>query len=467
MKRKTLTIFSMFLFISSTYGQEIKIQELLHGKQCRTIIEQAKLNEQPDTLDFETLYLYGQAFEGVFQYREALAHYDLCFRMDSTHSGLLNTMARTAMNLGRAPAAEKYFKMILENDSTDFYTNYQLARLYHQTGEYQQAMEIYDYLLEQDETNVTILRNLGDCCLKLEDMEYAIYYYHGAWSNNPENAALASTLINLMMNMSFFYGEQIIHLCDEALSYNPGNRMLLQNKAMALYVNKYYEQSDSLYTQLLLEGDSSYLTLKYGGAARYNAGLYYSSVELLELAYDKDTTSIDVCLLLGSALGKTYDRKRALELLDQAERNMAPLPAHTYQLALYRAETLKKDGNFKKSSEIYYDLWKENNKRLKCLYEILTSDGYIRLTPEATEEERQKALFINMLFATEFLRTEEDPVALSFSRHLLNAFYEDMFFRGIEELPALAPDGKKSTVKASEIKALIDLIPEDTAPSLQ
>ena len=81
---------------------------------------------------------------------------------------------------------------------------------------------------------------------------------------------------------------------------------------------KQFVQADSVYSSLLADGDSTYLTLKYGGASKYYAGLYMPSVDILDMAYEQDTTSVEVCLLLGSALGKTYDRKRAYDLFDRA-----------------------------------------------------------------------------------------------------------------------------------------------------
>ena len=74
---------------------------------------------------------------------------------------------------------------------------------------------------------------------------------------------------------------------------------------------------------MLADGDSTYLTLKYGGASKYYAGLYMPSVDILDMAYEQDTTSVEVCLLLGFRLwGKTYDRKRAYDLFDRAEKGI-------------------------------------------------------------------------------------------------------------------------------------------------
>ena len=78
-------------------------------------------------------------------------------------------------------------------------------------------------------------------------------------------------------------------------------------------------KADTVYSGLLAEGDSSFINLKYAGASRYMSGHAIDAVEPLELAYEIDSTDVETVLLYGATLGKTYDRKRAYQLFDQAE----------------------------------------------------------------------------------------------------------------------------------------------------
>ena len=109
-------------------------------------------------------------------------------------------------------------------------------------------------------------------------------------------------------------GQGALQVCDTALFYNPDNSQIRQSKGMALYMTKDYKQADSVYTDLLADGDSSFLNLKYAGAARYMSGHALDGVELLEKAYEIDSTDVETVMLYGASLGKTYDRKRAYEL---------------------------------------------------------------------------------------------------------------------------------------------------------
>ncbi len=376
----------------------------LNKKQFREILQEAEPLSPADSADFQKMYILGQAYEGLLKYREAYQVYTHCFRMDSLNVDLMNTLGRTAVNLGKAKDAQFYFRQVLENDSSNFYANHQLARLYFQSGDYEQAADQYHLLEEQDPENPAILKSLGDCYIKMEETMIGASYYYSAYDRNKENAGLASLLINTQLRMGGDFVVEALSLCDTALFYNPDNMQLLSNKGMALYINKKYAEADTIYTYLLEKGDSTYMNLKYGGSVRYYAGFAMNAIHPLEIAYAMDTTSVEVPLLLGSALGKTYDRKQAYEMLDVAERNMQPLPLLVTQLQLFRAETYQKDGNYAEASRLYYQVWKENPKRLDLIYKITNMYFEQKQEDYKSEENRQRGLFGSVLFVREFFK---------------------------------------------------------------
>lgn len=144
-------------------------------------------------------------------------------------------------------------------------------------------------------------------------------------------------------------GKGALQICDTALFYNPDNRQIRQSQGMALYMTKNYLKADTVYTGLLAEGDSSFLNLKYAGAARYMSGHALDAVEPLGFAYDIDSTDVETVLLYGASLGKTYDRQRAYQLFDQAEECMKPKSFFVNLLTTFRGSTLERDGRFKEA----------------------------------------------------------------------------------------------------------------------
>ena len=445
-------------------AQEFNWQDLVNRKQYAAVIAHADSLTLADSSNYEIMNAIGQAYEGMLRYQKAYDYYRLCFSMDTTNLDILNILARTATNLGRAEDAERYFHQVLSADSSNFYANYQLARLYFQLGEYEKAVDAYEKLQAQNEDNTVLYRAIGDCYTRMEQYPSATTAYFQAYNLNRENAGLAVALVNSLYRMgasSPDYISEGIAICDTALFYNPGNRQLLRSKGLGLYIVKQFVQADSVYSSLLADGDSTYLTLKYGGASKYYAGLYMPSVDILDMAYEQDTTSVEVCLLLGSALGKTYDRKRAYDLFDRAEKGLEPNRFLVNQLLAFRAETYQKDGRYKEASRLYYEAWKKNPERLDFLAAISHMYSEIDVSKFQSEEDRQRGLFILVLYMNESLK-KADERTMVFSRALLQSFYEDMFFRNVAEETMIDPDGKKSKISIVDLRNLINQLPEES-----
>lgn len=453
----------LFICVLPFVGQaqdEVSLQELVNRRQYAAVTDRVETLTANDSTDFKTMYAIGQAYEGLLRYRNAYNIYNLCFNMDTTNTDLLNTLARMAINIGKGSEAETLFRKVLDADSLNFYANHQLARLYYQTGEYEKAIAQYTTLIEYNDQNSSLLAGLGDCYTKIEQYFPATSSYFLAYNYNRENAGLASSLINSMLRLGGDYAEEALSICDTALFYTPGNKQIIRNKGMALYMNKRYANADSVYTSLMEAGDSTYITLKYGGVSRYQAGKYLDAVEPLEAAFKLDTTSVDVCLFLGSALGKTFDRKRALALFDNAEKYMQPPAAYLMQLKMFRAETYQKDGQRAIAEKMYYELWLEYPDRTDFLSNIdrLYSADLAKIENETT---RQKALFIKILYTQKAIEKKMNPEFLYFRRRDLEKIYNEMFFKQLTTMPMLAPDGKKSTISIMQIREIMNELPED------
>jgi hypothetical protein len=447
----------------STFAQQAEWRGFIDKKQFEKVILQASNLQPADSADFSKMFLIGQAYEGLLKYREAYNCYKQCYALDSTRTDMLNTLARISGYIGRANEAEKYYQQVIGYDSTNFFANYQLARLFVNKRKFSDGMKYYDFLIERDTLNIVLLRAKGDCYTLMDSLPQAAALYGSAFYKNVEDASLALVYSNTLLNLGGPNdAQEALLVCDLALSFNPEDLALRQKKAMIHFLFKDYKTSDSIYTTLMAEQDSSYLTLKYCGCSRYYTRNWYNAIEPLEKAFDKDTTAIDVCLMLGISLGKTYDAERAFELYDRAEKLMTPDEFWSNALVEYRAETYTRIGNCKKGTELYYQIWKKDNNKISALQNILACSGRKRFV-DMNDEEKQRYLFVCFLYATEAPEAEENTMRemnLSNVRSVLEKFHEEMFFKGLKSYQMIAPDNKKNTISFEKVKELIDKLPE-------
>ena len=296
----------LLLSVLSLMGQaqSLSLQELVNRKQFTQVIALADSLTAADSADYVTMSAIGQAYEGVLRYKEAYQCFRHCLSMDTTNVDALNAVARAAINFGKIAEAKRCFQKVLETDTLNFYANNQLARLYYQLGDYGQSMEYYHTLASFESDNPSILAGLADCHVKKgtgPNTLIALSLYARALEINPENIRVASSLINTLLRMGD--GKGALQVCDTALYYNPDSRQIRQSQGMALYMTKNYLKADTVYTGLLAEGDSSFINLKYAGAARYMSGHALDAVDPLEFAYEIDSTDVETVLLYGASLG--------------------------------------------------------------------------------------------------------------------------------------------------------------------
>lgn len=453
----------LFLCVLSLWGQaqSLNLQELVNKKQFQEVVARADSLTPADSADYATMSAIGQAYEGLLRYKEAYQCFSHCLKMDTNNVDALNAVARNAINFGRIAEAKQCYRKVLGTDSMNFYANYQLARLYYQLGDYGRATEHYHILASIEGENPSILTGLADCHIKRgtgPNTMIALSLYARALELNPENVRVASSLINTLLRMGD--GQGALQVCDTALFYNPDNSQIRQSKGMALYMTKDYKQADSVYTDLLADGDSSFLNLKYAGAARYMSGHALDGVELLEKAYEIDSTDVETVMLYGASLGKTYDRKRVYELFDLAETNMQPKKFLVNMLTTFRGDALERDGRWPEAEKLYYAAWKEDPTQLHFLYKISTQYWDVDPGLFQQEEKLQKTIFSRYTYLTAYMKTDKSQKYLYNYRPFLEAVCEDAFFRNVDEVTMLAPDGKKTKLAVADLRALVAQLPQ-------
>ena len=330
MLRKGLFFAGFFLFLSAAMmSQQSEWRDYLEKKQFEKVVSQAGNLKPADTTDFVKMYQLGQAYEGMLRYKDAYNFYKRCYVIDSSRIDMLNTLARLCVNLGKVEEAEDYYLMVLESDSLNFYANHQLARLYGMGKRYIEALLQYDILLKANPDHMVILWEKGNCYLFTGSLFEAFGCQITAYMSNVENAAWACSLINTMLKIHKIFSlgdsvsdqggstsepdnaiskqvdtvsdqdgaetiqadslliqdtnfmEEALAICDTALFYNPKHIELRQNKGMIFYQKKEFVRADSVFSALLADEDSSFLTLKFCGLARYHARKWFDAIEPL------------------------------------------------------------------------------------------------------------------------------------------------------------------------------------------
>ena len=451
------------LFLS---GQSLRYKELLYGGQHKELIQLIKNEIPEDKIVGDTLRSLAQAYEGLLKYREAYAYYSRWLSADSTSIDALGATARMALQLGRVQEGENLYLKAYALDTTHFNVGLQLAKLYYQLKNFNRAYDYYYALLLQDTTNVSLLTSVGDCLSEGDffSKAFAINFYQEAVELNKENVSLAITLINAMLGIRDLapdiYMNRSMEVCDTALVYNPGNKSLLRSKGVIHFLKRDYYACDSIMTGLIEAGDSTLMNFHYAAMARFTENRYFSAIPYLEYLYMKDDENVDLIMKLGISYGNSYDRKRALSLFDEAERLLQPTAEQLYNLALQRGITYRANQEPSVAANYFWQasgLSKENRKAVLSMLVGLHSFYPPERLIQATPEQYARGLFAYVAY----MRTVKEAATednkdrnVTSCRNMLSLFLEDMFFKDVDRLQMILPDGKREWITREELQLL-------------
>ena len=118
MKYTIVLFFSILSFAAQ--AQNLSLQELVNRKQFPEVLARADSLTAADSASYTTMSAIGQAYEGMFRYKEAYTCFQYCLSMDTTNVDALNALARAAINYGKITEAKRCYGKVLESDSLNF-----------------------------------------------------------------------------------------------------------------------------------------------------------------------------------------------------------------------------------------------------------------------------------------------------------------------------------------------------------
>ena len=194
---------------------------------------------------------------------------------------------------------------------------YQLAKIYAFNKKYENALDLFNTLYENDTTNLLYLNSLIECYSKSDSLNKAISLSNKYLEFSPENQKIAFQLCLLYFKKEIY--DPVIETCDMMLKQDSASVTFLQLKAKALYMAEEYTKSSQLYDQLLLYGDSTTLTLRYHGLSKYRTNDYESAVSSLTLVYNLFPQDYTSCYYIAKSYAKlSYGEQKALQYFEWA-----------------------------------------------------------------------------------------------------------------------------------------------------
>ncbi len=420
---------------------------------------------------FSDILLYeGKANEGVLRYKEAYRCYSDWVAKDSTNRDACLALARVSALSGRILKAIGIYEKFSREDTLDFFVNYQLARLYQQNGKLISALQIYQRLHRADTVNPALLKRIGDCYNQMGWNANAASYYEEAFHLDPEDGKVVVKAANIMLTYPALFLDYIhegMALVDSALVYSPQLNSLQQLRGMFLYLQKRYPECETVFSNLLAQGDSARVNLRYLGLSLFHMKRYKEAMTPLTNADSLfrnsagDRTDFDLSMRYGEDLGYCKETQKALTVFREIEQQIMPDTQTLYQLAYLSGTAWLQVNDRRQAVQNYWKAYLLNPKSKNIIYSLLnlhydlwTKEGERK---NVSEKRIQQALFFHVLFWQKYTKRrpeDEDSYCYS-SRAILQNELDELFFKNENKMIVLDPDGKKYSYSTDEIRELI------------
>ncbi|MEG0518573.1 MAG: hypothetical protein RR555_06865 [Bacteroidales bacterium] len=375
----------------------------------------------------KNLLLQSKCYKKLYLFPQSIAILEKLSRMDTTNVQLLEELADCRLLNGDYKGCAGVYTKMLQLDSTNTYFEMQRALVNVKGEYYPAALAGFNNLYSRgDSTNHIILRLLGDCHYFTGDGNMALLYYNKAIQARPTDQLAVKKLTILYMNIKM--PEKAVVITDNYIKLDSTNREVNMWNGIARYVTRDFEGAIKVLDTLAAHGDDSYSTNYYLGLSKAAILHFYEAIPHLTVAYEYDTTNVDVVYHLGNAYCCSWGKEaRGLELLNQGLKEMQPKVENLVKYNVSKANGYAGLRNYDEAIKCLETAYKLDKEYTPALYQIATYYEYQKKKLKAAEYYR------------DYVIKNIDKKMINVARMRYSKLQEELFMEGIELKPLPLP----------------------------
>lgn len=341
------------------------IDLLILNKNYNEALSQIRKNLEvrPDAeLYFKQGMIYRQLSKPLYAERSI----ENSISLDSTNCKYLVEYADLLTELGNPYKAITFYQRAVDYSIEDFNLKYKLGRAFMNVENYQKAYDVFMMIRYKDSTNVVYNKQLGLAALRIGKTDEAIKMFESVLECNPND-------FNSYMNLILLYlkNEDAVHIvrtADLGLYFFPENAAMLLRGANSLYNLAEYEEAKPFYERYLAQNDTVLDVLKNYGITLYFCKEPEKTISLLEKYFYQDPDEPNVNFYLGLAYRDVANLSRSAEFLEMAVA--CAQPVYLAEMCHHLGKVYGLNREFELSIKALQKAFYFNNKKVEILCEI-------------------------------------------------------------------------------------------------
>ena len=269
--KNTVALFTLvFLLISSFLVAQEKIDVLLLNKNYKeALVEMDKEIAQNPTA--ELFLKKGMVFQNQQNYQGALAAFSDGLQYNPNSFELNSEMAESLALLGNNQDAVLFYENAIKIQPADLSIKGKLGRTFINQKKYKQAYDLFAQIYQLDSMNVYWNKQLAFCAFRTLQKEQAIKLYENVLEQNPRDYSTYGNLAILYDRKK--EPEKIVNLLEEGLRQFPNDANLYLDLAHFYFASKQYDLAMNNFENFFdAGGDNEFKTLLNFAISCYFAG---------------------------------------------------------------------------------------------------------------------------------------------------------------------------------------------------
>jgi tetratricopeptide (TPR) repeat protein len=214
---------------------------------------------------------------------DAEGYYQRMYAIDSTSNSVLYSLGSINLRRGNNVKAERYYKILAQKDSTNFYVFKQLAKIYQDKNEFDGMIIYLQKANKLNYADADVASDLSDMYVNLKQNDQAEKVLDAAISQDPENIVLLQSLLKLGYAQKKY--EVVKNTCQKLIAAGAENGLVLTKLEWAYYNLKQYECSLDAFKRIpeISQSETSY----------YIAALSYKEIKDQPMAIENLSKAIE------------------------------------------------------------------------------------------------------------------------------------------------------------------------------
>jgi len=341
------------------------IDLLILNKNYNEALSQIRKNLEVRS-DAELYFKQGMIYRQLSKPLFAERSFENSISLDSTNSKYLAEYADLLTEYGNPYKAVTFYQRAADYSIEDFNLKYKLGRAFMNIENYQRAYDVFMMIRYKDSTNVVYNKQLGLVALRTGKINQAIEMFESVLEYNPNDF---STYVNLIS--SYLQIKNAVHMVrtvDRALYFFPENPAILLRGANSLYAFAEYEEAKPFYERYLVRNDSVLDVLKNYGITLYFCKEPEKAISLLETYFYQDPDEAYVNFYLGLAYRDIGNLSRSAEFLEMAVA--CAQPVYLAEMCHHLGKVYGLNREFELSIKALQKAFNFNTKKVEILCEI-------------------------------------------------------------------------------------------------